>query len=393
MQKEPYRRHKCGLIQKANNFSMNNLIIITLDGARTDFVKNSSLFRNLESKSLFSYNCITYAPHTIAAMHAIFSGTYGSRNGTNSYWSTFQFKKHQFKTLTEYLENNNFETIADLHSDILIPKQGFGEFLIHDEHNENIESKHLKLIENISEDSDKNFFLYLHYSYIHTKIGENVVKKYTNFSKEYFLNKDSNKIAYSSYFNKAESYLSSILEKIINLGLDKNSIICILSDHGISVGEKIGERAYGAFLFDYTIKSFCYFLFPESKSFEIKQQIRTIDIMPTILEKLGISLDDKFSKIDGISLIPFLDGKILDNNFAFSETGNPLDKDQPPKLPNTKSLRTDDWKLIYNEYNNSKELYDLKNDPNELTNVFGEFPEIEEKFWKKMNQLEEGIQD
>ncbi len=54
---------------------MNNLIIITLDGARTDFVKKSSLFKTLESKSFFSYDCITYAPHTIAAMHAIFSGT------------------------------------------------------------------------------------------------------------------------------------------------------------------------------------------------------------------------------------------------------------------------------------------------------------------------------
>tara|TARA_Y100000996_G_scaffold411235_1_gene395012 strand:- start:9248 stop:10366 length:1119 start_codon:yes stop_codon:yes gene_type:complete len=372
---------------------MNNLIIITLDGARTDFVKKSSLFKTLESKSFFSYDCITYAPHTIAAMHAIFSGTYGSRNGTNSYWSTYQFKKHQFKTLTEYLQNNNFKTIADLHSDILIPKQGFDEFLIHDEHNENIKSKHLSLIENVSKTSEKNFFLYLHYSYIHTKIGETVVKKYTNFSKEYFLNKESNQKAYLSYFDNAESYLSSILEKIIKLGLEKNSIICILSDHGISIGEKIGERAYGAFLFDYTIKSFCYFLFPESKSFEIKQQIRTIDIMPTILEKLNIPLDPNFSKLDGVSLIPLLNGNTLDEKFAFSETGNPLENDKPPKLPNTKSLRTDDWKLIYNTFDDTRELYNLRNDPDELTNLFGDFPEIEKKFQEKMDQLEQGIED
>ena len=52
---------------------MKNLIIITIDGARTDFVQKSSIFQELNSKSIFSHNCITYAPHTIASMHAIFS--------------------------------------------------------------------------------------------------------------------------------------------------------------------------------------------------------------------------------------------------------------------------------------------------------------------------------
>ena len=93
---------------------MTNLIMITVDGARTDFIKSSILFQEIKSNSVFSHNCITYAPHTIAAMHAIFSGTYGSRNGTNSYWSTYQFKKNQFKTLTEYLKTENYTTIADL---------------------------------------------------------------------------------------------------------------------------------------------------------------------------------------------------------------------------------------------------------------------------------------
>ena len=371
---------------------MKNLIIIVLDGARTDFVKNSSVFKNLKTNSVFSHNCITYAPHTIASMHAIFSGTYGSRNGTNSYWSTYQFKKNQFKTLTEYLKNNNFTTVADLHSDIVIPKQGFEKFLIHDEHNDDIRSRHLELIENISSDSEKKFFLYLHYSYIHTKISDTVLKKYTNFSEEYFLNKDFNKKEYLALFNKVEYYLSSVLEKIKKLDLLKNSIICILSDHGISIGEKIGERAYGAFLYDYTIKSFCYFLFPDSNSLEIKQQIRTVDIMPTIMDYLGISPDTNFSKFDGVSLFPLLHNGLIEEKFAFSETGNPLNSEQPPKLPNTKSIRTSEWKFIYNVFNDSKELYNLKNDPSESTNLFGKFPEIEEKFWDKLKKIENGIQ-
>ena len=372
---------------------MKNVIIITIDGARADFVQNSSLFKELSSKSIFSHNCITYAPHTIASMHAIFSGTYGSRNGTNSYWSTYQFKKNDFKTLTEYLSENDFLTIADVHSDIAIPKQGFGKFLIHNEHHDDIKSKHLDLIEDLSTNSQKKFFLYLHYSNIHTQISENVLKKYTNFSEEYFSNKDDNKQEYSKLFSNSENYLSSIMEKLEKLNLLNNSLVCILSDHGISIGEKIGERAYGAFLYDYTIKSFCYFLFPESNSFEIIQQIRTIDIMPTILDLLGINFDDTYSKVDGISLMPLTQGKSINEKFAFSETGNPLKSDKPPKLPNVKSLRTSEWKFIYNTHNNSKELYNLKNDPIESNNLFGKFPELEEKFWNKLSKLESGLID
>ena len=72
-----------------------------------------------------------------------------------------------------------------------------------------------------------------------------------------------------------------------------------MSDHGISVGEKIGERAYGSFCYDYTLKTFTYFLYPEVKPLEIKQQVRTIDFFPTILDYLQIPIDPNFQHMDG----------------------------------------------------------------------------------------------
>ena len=207
---------------------MKNLIIITIDGARTDFVQKSSIFQELNSKSIFSHNCITYAPHTIASMHAIFSGTYGSRNGTNSYWSTYQFKKNDFKTLTEYLFENDFLTVADVHSDIVIPKQGFTKFLTHNEHEDDIKSKHLDLIQNLSNNSEK-FFLYLHYSNIHTGIMENVLKKYNNFSTEYFKNKKKNEEYYDQLFESADNYLGKILDYCNEINLfDDTLLVCLL---------------------------------------------------------------------------------------------------------------------------------------------------------------------
>ncbi len=181
-----------------------------------------------------------------------------------------------------------------------------------------------------------NFFLFLQYSNIHTKISEEVLKVFNNFSKEYFENRKLNEQRYDKQFKKAENYLMNILEKITLLDLNKNSIILIMSDHGISVGEKTGERAYGAFCYDYTLRTFAYFIIPGFSPLEISQQVRTVDFMP----------------------------------------------------PNTKSVRTSKWKLIINEYNNSKELYNLESDPDENENLIDKNLEIQETLWKKFLEIQ-----
>ena len=220
-----------------------------IDGGRLDRAQNSSIFNNLKSKSIFFSNSITYAPHTIAAMHAVFSGSYGSRTGTNSYWSTFKFKKEKFKTLTEYLHENNFYTHGDVINQLVVPKQGFDNYVVHDELHDDLTKRHTDLLEKMQQKTiqNQNFFLYLHYSKIHTGIMNEVLKKYDNFSDEFFSNKKNNELRYDVLFEAAELYLDKILEKIYNLNLNENSIILVMSDHGVSLGEKIVERAYGAF--------------------------------------------------------------------------------------------------------------------------------------------------
>ena len=366
-----------------------NVIIIMIDGGRLDRAQHSAIFNKLKTKSIFFSNSITYASHTIAAMHAVFSGTYGSRTGTNSYWSTFKFKKNNFKTLTEYLKDNNYETYADVINQLVVPKQGFDHYVVHDELNDNLVERHQNLLDEMNKKNldDKKIFLYLHYSKIHTGIMNEVLKVYDNFSKDFFSNKNKNELRYDKLFAAAESYLSKILNKINQLELDKNSIVLVMSDHGISIGEKIGERAYGAFCYDYTLKTFTYFLIPDSNTLEIKQQIRTIDFMPTILNFLDIPLDEAYSSLDGKSLLPLIRGESFSEPFAFSETGNPLNEKAPPKEPNTKSIRTSEWKLIFNEHNETKELYNLELDPNENKNLIGTGEKIEEILWTELQNL------
>ena len=366
-----------------------NVIIIMIDGGRLDFATNSKVFTKLKNKSAFFSQSITYAPHTIAAMHAVFSGSYGSRTGTNSYWSTFQFKKNKFKTLTEYLKDFNYYTHADVINRLVIPKQGFDKCVIHDEENDVLLERHIDLIHEMNALSKKqeNFFLYLHYSNIHTGIMNEVLKVYDNFNKDFFSDKKLNQERYAKLFNGAENYLEAILNEIFHLGLNKNSIVIVMSDHGISIGEKIGERAYGAFCYDYTLRTFAYFIIPGISSREINQQVRTIDFMPTILDYLQIALDNNYEKVDGTSLMPLIQGESIPEQIAYSETGNPLDKNKPPKEPNTKSVRTSKWKLILNQYNDSKELYNLEFDPNEEKNLFGTGEKMESFLWEKLQKL------
>ena len=365
-----------------------NLIIICIDGCRLDFAKKSEVFKNSFPGTNFFSQSITYAPYTNSSIYAIISGTYGNRNGCFSYWHSSSFKHNKFLTLTEYLHKNNYYTCADVHSDLVLPKIGFDDYLLYDEDDVDLSSRHSNLIKNIKiKSQDSSFFLYLHYESIHTTIRKEVLRKYTNFSHEYFENKEKNFERYSELFSNAEKYLEKIFETIIDEELFDSTDILVISDHGISIGEKFGERAYGAFCYDYTIRSFALYITSDFDTKEILQQVRHIDFMPTILEKFGIPLDSNFEKLDGRSLMPLLNNQSMDELIAYTETANPLNESAPPKKPNTKCVRTSKWKLIFNEYDDSKELYDLESDPDEEINLIENNLDIKNVLWTELEKI------
>ena len=366
-----------------------NVIIICIDGGRLDWAKKSSIIKKFSDNSVFFSQSITYAPYTNSAIHALISGSYGNRNGCYSYWHSSRFKGQNFKTLVDYLHEKDYYTCADLISDLVLPRKNFDSYEVYDESDINLELRHTNLLESMKKKNNngKKFFLYLHYSGIHTGIRDQVLKVFNIFCAEYFKNKLENIQRYDGLFRKAETYLEKIHEKIKDLDLFENSIILIISDHGISVGEKIGERAYGSYCYDYTIKTFANYNSPELLSQEFTKQVSHVDFIPTILDHLEINEDETYEKMDGISLLNAMKGKTFEERYVFSETANPLNDNAPPKKPNTKSIRTPEWKLIYNEYNNTKELYNLKNDPNEETNLIDEKISIKEELWNKLDDI------
>jgi len=107
----------------------------------------------------------------------------------------------------------------------------------------------------------------------------------------------------------------------------------------------------------------------------ISQQVRSIDIFPTITELVGLPNKEQ---THGISLVPLLKGENLEEYPVFMESAlnatNALST-------NTIGVRTSKYKYFRDKNNPTQNihLYDLKNDPLEENNISKEKPEMTKK--------------
>src|SRR3989339_674480 len=237
--------------------SKKNVILIALDGVRLDQFREFTYFKQLSSKGTLFSNMITYSPHSITSFHAIFTGLYGNHSGVNSYFGTLNFKKEECKTLTQYLKEKGYYCLGDSMNELVIPKQGFDKLVIQEEFTEFIDN-HKQLL---NETADKNkegkpVFLHLHCSYLHNKVVQGIIKPFKGKEIEYHQKPLENEKRYQTYLEEINQYLQKIILEIEKNKLWENSLIIFFSDHGNSLGEKIGEVAYGNFCYDYSLKTF-----------------------------------------------------------------------------------------------------------------------------------------
>lgn len=366
-----------------------NVIMILMDGAgREDARKLVPFYGELKRESSFFPNMIIYAPYSIGSLNAIFSGMNGNVNGVNGYYRSYNFDKDNIFTLAQYMKDAGYHTELDFVIEDVIPFQGFDKIRTFGKD----ETKDIGLVKRHSEiftqlKNKQPFFLFLDYNKIALKLQPLVIKKYTDFSEEYFNNKEKNFLTYVKLLEESAEYLNGILNKIKELDLYENSIIIIFSDHGSSVGDRLGEKVYGVYLYDYTIKCYAYFLGKNiPKGLEIKSIVRSIDLLPTILDILKITQKDSYKKMQGRSFLPFISGS-TENRIAYSETGGLGGPTPSPEIHNVQSVRTNQWKLIYNKSNKKKELYNLGEDKEEKNNLSGKGFEIEEELWDEIQKI------
>jgi tetratricopeptide (TPR) repeat protein len=202
--------------------------------------------------------------------------------------------------------------------------------------------------------SGKPFFVWLHVYDPH--------KPYDPpepFRKQYRSNPYDGEIAYT------DRELGRFLAAVDKKAPSDRTLTVIMSDHGESLGEH-GEFTHGVFIYDATMHIPLIMRgagVPAGR--RIRQQVRTIDVLPTVLALMG-GKPPRASQ--GVSFVPALSDGQVPAVPAYVESLYPKMNMGWAEL---RGVRTDRWKYIRAP---KPELYDVVRDPAELTNLIDQHP-------------------
>jgi arylsulfatase A-like enzyme/Flp pilus assembly protein TadD len=178
----------------------------------------------------------------------------------------------------------------------------------------------------------------------------------------------------------ADSALAHFITYLKKRNWYANSLIVVVGDHGEGLGEH-HEDTHGILLYDTTTHvPLIVKLLPGADVGKVKvveAQVRTIDILPTVLDLVGAT---KPARVDGESLKPYFTGADTASRVAFGETDYPLRFGWAP----LRSVRSEGFKLIEAP---SPELYDLHADAAELDNKYEPWNAQVQKFRGMLAEL------
>jgi tetratricopeptide (TPR) repeat protein len=165
------------------------------------------------------------------------------------------------------------------------------------------------------------------------------------------------------------------------------TIVVVLADHGESLGEH-GEFNHGIFLYDATLRIPFLIAGPGVPAgVRVRQQARTIDMLPTVLELMGGKAP---ASVQGVSLTPAFAGKSVATTYSYEETLYPKMNMGWSEL---RGIRSAKWKYVRAP---KPELYDLAQDPGEKNNVLDahpkEFRELEAQLKALSGGSEGGVE-
>ena len=161
----------------------------------------------------------------------------------------------------------------------------------------------------------------------------------------------------------ADFALANFIAYLKKQSLYEGSLIAVVGDHGEGLGEH-HEDTHGIFLYDSTTHVPLIVKLPAGreavKAKVVDAQVRTTDILPTVLDLLGLpALPTK----EGESLKPYFAGRETAPRTAFGETDYPLRFGWAP----LRSVRAEGFKFIEAP---RPELYDVHRDAGELDNQY-----------------------
>ena len=105
-----------------------------------------------------------------------------------------------------------------------------------------------------------------------------------------------------------------------------------------------------------------------------------MDMFPTLVDLLDLPRKSMLELVDGVSLVPLFEGEI-------GRRKAPI----PFQFGKNTALLDNDDKIIFNRTKESYELYDLKDDPAESTNLIEKRSELAARLKKQVNAVAESI--
>ena len=190
---------------------------------------------------------------------------------------------------------------------------------------------------------------------------------------------------YLKTLKSLDDNVGRVLDYLDKAGLAENTLVVYTSDQGFYMGEHgwFDKR----FMYEESFHTPLVMRLPGGKKGTIDQMVQNIDYAPTFLELAGAPVPED---IQGVSLLPLLKGE----NPADWRTSLYYHFYEYPAEHMVKrhyGVRNDRYKLIhfYNDID-KWELYDLKEDPQELHNVYDDpsYAEVKEQMRHELDSLQ-----
>jgi arylsulfatase A-like enzyme/Tfp pilus assembly protein PilF len=338
-----------------------NVLLISIDTLRADhlgcygYKVRTPAIDSFAAGAVLFETAISQVPQTLPSHATILTGLYPDQHGIRNNESFILESK--FKTLAEEFREHSYQTGAIVGSFSLDSTFGLNQgFQFYEDRMGQVEDisanrylerkaeKVRQIAEKWLSGTKSPWFCFVHFFDPHAAYHPP-----DPFPKTY-----DGEIAYT------DQAVGSLLKFLSDTGKINTTIIVLLSDHGESLGEH-GEASHGVFLYDSTLRVPLIIQSPGFKATRISQQVRLVDVAPTLLQLAGVS-QTKW-KVSGESLVPLMEGGRKELP-AYSETyyTNLLMGWAP-----LQSLRWSSKKYIEAP---RPELYDLSRDPQELKNLY-----------------------
>ena len=244
-----------------------------------------------------------------------------------------------------------------------------------------ITTEAISVLEQFSK-NDTPWFVYMSYYTVHAPFHSKPEK-----TKKYAAKKARNP-KYGGMIESMDENIGRMLSWLDQKGLRENTIIFFTSDNGghKPATDKTPLRGHKGDLYEGGIRVSCIAEVPGvSKGVVIDTPIHGTDYYATLLELAGIEKKPEAAP-DSVSLVPLLKG---DAKFKRGPMfwHYPVAKPLTPLSEPGSVVRDGDWKYLYFYSDRRSELYNLKDDIGETTNLIAAMPEKADELKRQLDSV------